>query len=239
MNRKTGAALAAATLLLGLTGCGENKIPNLTDEQVAQVGEFTAFTLMRYDANHRSRLVDYTSMMESTPAPETPESPEPAPEQTGMDPVDDTPVIGNGETDTSADAEELLRLPEGMSLSCVGHTVCGVYPEGESDFVITAAAGKKLLVIQFDLANSLDAEQAVDLLESDCAFRITVNGKLTRKALLTGLPDDLSTFSGTVPAGGSVSTVLLIEVDGETAENISSIVLRLKNGSKAGTIQVL
>ncbi len=239
MERKKGTVLAAAALMLVLTGCGENKIPNLTDEQVVQLGEFTAVTLMRYDANNRSRLVDYTTMLESTPAPESSAPTEPSKEPQGMDPVDDTPVIGADSTDTTADMEEILMLPEQMSVSYEGYAVCGIYPEGESDFVITAAAGKKLLLLRFDILNVSDTEQAVDLLAADCTFRITVNGSYTRNALLTGLPDDLATFAGTIPAGGKASAVLLVEVDEETAGNISSIVLKMKNDSKTCTIQVL
>lgn len=241
MKKRMGTALAAAVLAMGLAGCGENKIPPLTDEQIEQVGEFTAITLMRYDANHRSRLVDYSLLLDNNGAqtPEGPASAQPTQTPVGMDPVEDTPVIGPGEAEAQASLEETLGLPETMSVSFAGHALYDTYPEGENDFVITAAAGKKLLALQFDVKNASDTEQAVDLIREAPVFRITVNGNYTRRTLLTGLPDDLSTFSGTVPAGGSLSAVLLIEVNEETAGNISSISLNLKNGSMACTVQLL
>ena len=50
--------LPAAFLILALTGCAENQIPDLTADQEKAVGEYVALTLMRYDAGHRSRLMD-------------------------------------------------------------------------------------------------------------------------------------------------------------------------------------
>ena len=37
--------------------CG-NEIPDLTEEESQRIGEYAAVTLLKYDANNRSRLVD-------------------------------------------------------------------------------------------------------------------------------------------------------------------------------------
>ena len=239
MNKRIIVALAASMLVLCLAGCGENQIPDLTDEQMQMMGEFTAITLMRYDANHRSRLVDYSLLLE-TPEPETTPEPEPTKEPSGMDPVDDTPVINaNGQTAANARIEDTLELPENVNVTFMGHALHDVYPEGEEGFAITATAGKKLLVLSFSIANDSGQDQAFDLLRMAPEFRITVNGDYTRRALLTGLVNDFATFMDTIPAGGSTTTVLVVEVDSETADNISSISLKLKNDSKSCTIQLL
>ena len=44
-------------MALGMTACG-NEIPDLTEAESQRVGEYAAVTLLKYDANHRSRLVD-------------------------------------------------------------------------------------------------------------------------------------------------------------------------------------
>ena len=44
---------------------------------------------------------------------------------------------------------------------------------------------------------------------------------------------NMATYVGTVPAGGSVDTVLVIEVDNGMAESISSVGLSVENGEKA------
>lgn len=239
MKKSIVLALAAAVMVLGLTGCGENKIPELTDEQTQLLGEFTAFTLMRYDANNRSRLVDYTLLM-TTPDPE--QTPEPVPTQKpgGMDPVDDTPVIGsNGQAGSgSGNIEETLELPEGIRVTFLDYALYSSYPEGDAYFAVPATEGKKLLVLKASISNTSGQDHAVDLLHTATEFRITVNGDFTRRALLTGLERDLSTFEETVLAGESIESVLVIEVDGSVAENISSITVNVKNGQNACTIQV-
>ena len=48
-----GSFLVAA-LLMGLAGCGKNEIPQLTEEELWKISEFTAFTLMKYEAGHKT-----------------------------------------------------------------------------------------------------------------------------------------------------------------------------------------
>lgn len=241
MKKRIVLTLTAALLVLGLVGCGENQIPELTDEQTQLLGEFTAFTLMRYDANHRSRLVDYTLLM-TTPDPEQTPEPVPTKEPGGMDPVDNTTVIGaNGQAGSSGNGsiKETLNLPEGIDVTFHDHALYNRYPEGDAYFGMTATEGRKLLIINASISNTSGQDQAVDLLHMAAEFRITVNGDFTRRALLTGLESDLSTFEGTVLVGANVETVLVIEVDESLAENITSISVNIKNDLNECTIQVL
>ena len=239
MKKRVLMVLAAGMLMFSLAGCGENKIPELTDDQMQTMGEFTAVTLMRYDANHRSRLVDYSYLM-TTPEPEMEPEPLETQKPAGMDPVDDTPVIGNDTpTGASASVEETLDLPAGINVTYVDHALYSNYPEGEDAFTVEATEGNKLLVLNFSISNTADQDQLVDLIHIRPEFRITVNGDYTRRALMTLLENDLSTYTGTITAGGSTTVVLVIEVDGEIAENITSITLKLKNDSNSCTIQLI
>ena len=49
----------ACAVLFG--GCA-SEIAELTPEQQQQVGEYAAFAMLKYDAEHRSRLVDYSEV---------------------------------------------------------------------------------------------------------------------------------------------------------------------------------
>lgn len=239
MKKKMSIALAAGMLILGLTGCGENQIPNLTDDQMQMMGEFTAITLMRYDANHRSRLVDYTLLLES-PEPVTTPEPEPTKKPAGMDPVDDTPVIGvNGQTGSGVSLEEVLGFPEGVNVEFVGRSLHDSYPEEVDGFGMTATRGTKLLVLSFSISNTTEQDQALNLLDMEPIFLITVNEDYSRKALFTGLENDFVTFRNTIPAGGSAVAELVIEIDSEMADNITSIFLKLSYDSKTSRISLL
>lgn len=242
MKKKSIAAVLTAVMLsMGLTGCGENVIPDMTEEQVKSVGEYVAFTLMKYDANHRSRLVDLEELEEQAAIqPATPE-PEPTKAPEGMGATDNTPVIDSASPVNSCTMEEVMGLPSGIAVSYVGQSVCESYPEdgGYDFFSLDASEGKKLLVLSFELTNHSEQEQEINLLTSGTVFRVTVNGEYTRRALTTMLINDMSTFVGTVPAGGSTEAVILIEMDAERAADISSVSFDLKNDVKTYTIQLL
>jgi len=89
MKKKIVAVVCMIPLLLG--GCN-SEFPDLTDEQAKVIGEYAAVTLLKYDANNRSRLVDLDQVDEETivegtsevekapevvmPEPELPKEPE-------------------------------------------------------------------------------------------------------------------------------------------------------------------
>ena len=62
-KKKLLGILTAAALCLGMTGCGENQMPELTDAQVKEIGQYVAFILMKYNSNGGSRLVELTEQI--------------------------------------------------------------------------------------------------------------------------------------------------------------------------------
>lgn len=244
MNKKSMAAFfAAAVLCTGLTGCGKNAIPDMTDEQIQAIGEYVAVTMMKYDANHRSRLVD--SALSDKKQYEDPSGPEATKEPSGMGAVDDTPVTDVTEPavpENPYTMEEVLALQDGVTLVYNGQKICDAYPDtGESGiFSLNAAKGKKLLVLSFMINNTTEQEQEIDLLSSGATFRVTVNDTYSRSALRAGvILEDLSTYMGTIPAKSSAEAVILVEVKEEMASEIGSILLNVKNDTKTFTAKLL
>ena len=113
------------TMTMMVTGCG-NQIPDLTEEQAQKIGEYAALTLLKYDTNHQSRLVDeavveeYEEKLEEEALKESAE-PTPTPEPEGMDPVADTPVVEREEdavvSEVIVTMEECLGLPGGVAVT--------------------------------------------------------------------------------------------------------------------------
>ena len=68
MRKKILAALLVGAAIM-LAGCG-NAIPDMTDEQLQEVGEYAAMLLLSHDVNYKSRLVDVETLV--TPAPSEP-----------------------------------------------------------------------------------------------------------------------------------------------------------------------
>ncbi len=236
-------SIISVMVILGLSSCGK-EFPVMTKEQEAAVGEYAAMLLLKYDANGRSRLVDLSLLEQEEPAP--PKQPQTEQEQGGMEPVDDTPVIDNAgpaQEDQAADSmNDILELPEEIVIAYAGQQVCVSYNGGEEDndyFTVDAAAGKQLLVLNFLMENRTGQEQMVDILSKNVSFRVTVNGDFTRDALPTWLLNDLSTYQKSLASGEQQNVVLVIEVDQDVANSISSITLSLKNDMKTYTIQLV
>lgn len=243
MKKKTVAVMCMMALLL--TGCN-SQFPDLSDEEAAAIGEYAAITLLKYDANGRSRLVDL-SQVEEEPVLEVAPEPEQQPEQVvpeqSVEPEIQQPnqPVDNIENEMLAESiESFLELPEGMSVSYIGYDLCRSYQEDENTyFALEASEGKELLVARFVLQNDSGSTQEIDLLDRRDNYRLTVNETYTRTALTTLLSSDMSTYLGTVEAGASEELVLVIEIEQTEVEDVQSITLNLKNASKTYTIQLL
>lgn len=228
-------------LCAGLTGCGENAIPEMTDDELDAIGEYAAFILMKYDASNRSRLV--TLPPEKEPAitePSVSEPPQATEEPSGMGPVDDVPVTDISQPEGQDSMEDVLGLADGLSVSYVDAWLCDNYPDTEAfGLMMSASAGKRLLVMRFCFLNRTEQEQQIDIAsQKELSFRIAVNENERRNAKTSLLPDDMTMFQENVPAGESVEAVLIIETEQASMEEISSISLTLKNNELAHTIQL-
>ncbi|MCM1064147.1 MAG: hypothetical protein NC420_06670 [Eubacterium sp.] len=238
----------AMTMALGMTACG-NEIPDMTDAQMQAIGEYAAAALMRYDVDHQSRLVDLELVAQEearrkelaeAEALRREQEEAAAQEEGGMRPTADTPVIGADGMPESEPLtmEEVLDLPEGVTITYREMAVCDSYPDGdESFFSLAATEGKRLLVLKFDLYNGSGQDQLIDILSQGAIFKVTVNGNVKRNAMTTMLLDDLTDYKDTIGAGSSVEAVLIVEVEGSVADGLSSLSLELKNDSKTYAVQ--
>lgn len=241
-TKKFKAGLMAAAICIGLAGCGENVIPELTADEMQIIGEYTAITMMKYDASNRSRLVTLPPEREPvTQEPAETEPPRETEKPSGMGEVADTPITNVSRQEDPGSMEEVLGLAEGVTVSYVDAVVCDTYPHNEEigAFAVNASEGKKLLVLRFRFSNGTEQEQTVDIAsQKDMSFRITVNGDYRRNAMSVWLLDDMTVFKETLAAGESKEAVLIIEVEQGSIEEISSVSLNLKNDAKAYTIQL-
>lgn len=240
-----GAVLLGMTLVFA--GCGQ-QFPQMTEAEEDAVGEYAARLLLKYDANHRSRLVDLTEVEaweEEQKQKEAQKKKEDTKEPSGMDPVDDTPIVDmsgntaadNVPTNTINNLEEFWDLPEGIQIVYSGYDI---NDSMENDFFsVDASEGKKLLLLHFRINNQSASEQEVDILSQNTNIKVTVNGNYTRNTLTTMMTEDLSTYRDGIPAGGSVDTLLMVEVEQGMADGITSISLNLKIDSKTYTIQLV
>lgn len=237
-----GALLCA--MALGMTACG-NEIPDLTDDESQRVGEYAAVTLLKYDANNRSRLVDPAIVIAKLEKEAAKEARRQENAQTEEQPAESTTSeieAPTAQEDITTSLEDFFGLAEGVTLTYRDYQVADSYPEdGSTDdfFALDASAGKKLLVLNFELTNGTDQEENIDFLSAASRYIITVNDSTRGNALTTMLPNDMSTYAETMAPGETQGLVLLLEVNEDVANEIQNISLRLKNASNEYTIQLL
>ena len=237
-----GALLCA--MALGMTACG-NEIPDLTEEESQRVGEYAAVTLLKYDANNRSRLVDPEIVIAKLEKDAARDARGQENAQTEEKPAEsNTSEIEApaAQEDIAASLEDFFGLAAGVTLTYKDYQVADSYPEdGSADdyFALDASTGKKLLILNFELTNGTDQEENVDFLSTASRYIITVNDGTRGNALTTMLPNDMSTYVETMASGETQGLVLLLEVNEDMANGIQNISLRLKNASNEYTIQLL
>ena len=231
--------------MLFFGGC-KSEIAEMTDEQQQQVGEYAAFAMLRYDAEHRSRLVDYSEVVAADEAAriaaeeaaaaelarqtETGESEEDTPYADGnpVEIIDNTTDTDEGYV--SDTMEDFLELQSGILLSYKGYTIQSSYPEDAdvSDyFVVDATSGKKFLVLWYSLYNGSGSEASINFLSDNISFKCKVNDEVTATALVTMLGDDMSTLKVDLRDNEEIDCVLIFEIDQEVASNLDTIILKL------------
>lgn len=158
-------------MALGMTACG-NEIPDLTEAESQRVGEYAAVTLLKYDANHRSRLVDpeiVIAKLEKDAARETGRQENAQTEEKPAESTASEAQAPTAQEDITTSLEDFFGLAEGVTLTYRDYQIADSYPEDESAedyFALDASAGKKLLILNFELTNGTDQEENVDFLST-------------------------------------------------------------------------
>lgn len=227
MDRKKVTGLCIMICFL-LTGCG-SMLPPLTEEQEASVVDYAVKLALQYDRNYVSRLVELDENMESEPS--RPEEDEPS---GGMAPEADTPVTDISQEGQSRYTIEQFFQIDGIEIQYQGVQICSSYPEIQEDaFALDAAEGMKLLVLSFAITNITEADTQINFLDISPGFKISLNGNKNIKVMSTmGVEDDMMTYIGSIPAGGTVNLVMIAEVEEAEAADIQSLVLSMRKDSE-------
>ncbi len=119
--------------------------------------------------------------------------------------------------------EETQEIVDDIFLAYEGYSVSSTYPESSKSYVINADKGKKLLVLRFDLYNGSNGAKKVNILEKNIKFQVILNGKNLGYTPVTFLPNDLSSYVGTIESRAHESLVVLTEIDQDMAKEIQSL----------------
>ncbi len=74
-----------------------------------------------------------------------------------------------------------------------------------------------------DLYNATDSSKSVNMIPLNLLFQILLNGKNLGYSSVTFLPNDLSSYSGTIDSRAHESVVVLTQIDEKDAGRIDNL----------------
>lgn len=120
-------------------------------------------------------------------------------------------------------SDQSQEITPGIFLSYQGYAVTNTYPESSKSYVVNADKNKKLLVLRFDLYNGTDGDQSVNMIPLNLLFQIILNGKNIGYSSVTFLPNDLSSYSGTIESRAHESVVVLTQISESESKQIDTL----------------
>lgn len=139
-----------------------------------------------------------------------------------------TEAAGVKEDDTipgsiTLSSDESQELAPDLFLSYQGYSVSSTYPESSKSYVVNADKGSKLLVLRFDLYNGSDSDKEVNMLKYNLLFQVLLNDKNIGYTSVTFLPNDLSSYIGTIESRAHESLVVLTQIKESEATSIEKL----------------
>ena len=256
MKKKLRMILLFVLVMCMCQGCG-NDIPDMTHEQQEVITQYAAQLLLKYDAEYSTNLRDINKIL----AAEEKERLEqeaikdqndlPPEEDTSLDveedDIKDDDFISDGDVVVIEPEEEFKTIQElfgfaDISIESAGYTICSSYPEtsdAEVFFSVDATEGCKFLVMKFNVTNlALDSKE-VDFRTVYTRFRASINGGSLINTIKPILPNEMSSYKGSIASGETIELVLLAEVKEEQLQDISTLdlIVKLTDDSTKITIQ--
>ncbi len=159
--------------------------------------------------------------------------------------VTETPTEETTETSPASDpsavtlsADQSEEIMEDIFLSYQGYMVSSTYPESSKSYVVNSDKGKKLLVLRFDLYNASGSSKSVNMIPLNLLFEIILNGQSLGYSSVTFLPNDLSSYSGTIDSKAHESVVVLTQIDEKQQGHIDSLGMIATIAGKKQTVNL-
>ncbi|MDD6571658.1 MAG: hypothetical protein PUF12_04615 [Thermoflexaceae bacterium] len=225
MKRKVISVLLIFAFLL--SGC--TSVTELTSEEEDLIAEYAAGMMIKKYKESKGIITtpDNQPVISETEAGTKNNTEEEIPSATGNAVENETGDFFEDETISSQTAvstlEEVLNV-KGVEISVIGYSVEERYPTEELSFSVEASTGHKLLVVEYDVWNSVDADAVMELDAKNVAIRAVINGSTKVNVFKTMLKNDLLNMNGVKFAPGEAKTgVLIFNISDELAENLTSV----------------
>lgn len=219
--------------------CGCEKMVTLSEEDEDKIVAYTTALINKFNRTQKRGLVPVVMQPEdeeTEPEEELEETTEEEPaeeEQTpadtdvvGTEPEEEikTPAAEGGESSVT----DVIAIP-GVSFSYKEIKVSDDFG-ADGGFLINPQNGNSFVAVTFTASNTVSDEVNCDISAESLNFTAELNG-ITSAVDRTILPNDLTTYSGSIPAGDSVDLAVLFQFPSSQVSDLSGINLScIKDG---------
>lgn len=231
MGRKKGlVSILLCGVMLSTAGCG-TKPYDLSSEEQEKVAAYAAHVVTRYNDRQDEGLIKIRQedLSEDTADSKTTQTDTKDKQETSGDSAKNTTAETEKPKAETVSLRQALKLEDGLDALFENYDVTDSYVESDY-FAMNATAGKTFLVVHVNLkATGGDIE--CDMLKKNLKYRVVINGDKTVAAQTSILLNDLGTYQGTIAGGSAQECVLLFETEKQNVENITSLQLKVSDGS--------
>lgn len=200
---------------LAFTACSSAEVDSVKDTDV--IAEYTASLLLKYDKTYKEKLIEsaYLEELEKEEKEESDEKDSTNPDIVQGDRNQSKPVqvSKNQSLDSSYEDFSKLLSNEGIAIQYKKYGLYDNYPvePEEPYFALQNSEGKKLCILEFDLANHSSKKKSVNLIKSGIDYQLEINS-VKYNPLFTLLENDLQLLHTDIKANSSDIAYLVFEI---------------------------
>ena len=222
MNKRIILSIVLVSICIGFCGC--TMMQPLSDKDRESIAAYSAKIVAKYNTKQKDGLVHVDGSDELQLLAKEQKKAEANTTNTTNSTQSANSTAGNG-----TNAPQTVNLATALGIAGVnftyqGHEVRDSYTT--NIYAMNPNPGNKFLVMKFRVTNTSGQDANVDILSLNPKFKATINGTSTADSELTLMPEDLSTFKGTLKANESRDLVIIFQFKDAELSNIQGTSLK-------------
>lgn len=228
MNKKIILSIVLLCVCMGFCGC--SLMEPVSDKDMDAIAAYSAKMVAKYNTKQKDGVVFIDESDELKSMEKEKEKAKANTTNSTNSSKSSNSTSGNATQTTPPVALAAALGINGVDFAFQGVEVKDSYTTNVYD--MSPNPGSKFLVMKFKATNTSGQDANIDILSLSPKFKATINGSANANNDLTLMPEDLSTFKGTLKANESRDLIILFQFKDADLSNIQGTSLKCTvNGS--------
>lgn len=228
MNKKIILSIVLLCVCMGFCGC--SLMEPVSDKDMDAIAAYSAKMVAKYNTKQKDGVVFIDESDELKSMAKEKEKAKANTTNSTNSSKSSNSTSGNATQTTPPVALAAALGINGVDFAFQGVEVKDSYTTNVYD--MSPNPGSKFLVMKFKATNTSGQDANIDILSLSPKFKATINGSANANNDLTLMPEDLSTFKGTLKANESRDLIILFQFKDADLSNIQGTSLKCTvNGS--------